>query len=70
MFETHVTVVGNVITAIGKRRFDDGTVVANFRVASTERRYARDAGTARVQRRGAHRRHELVERLRQPPTPR
>ena len=45
MFETHVTVVGNVITTIGKRRFDDGTVVANFRVASTERRYDRDAGT-------------------------
>jgi single-strand DNA-binding protein len=44
MNETQVTVVGNVATPIGKRRLNDGTVVANFRVGSTERRYDRVAG--------------------------
>jgi single-strand DNA-binding protein len=41
MNETQVTVVGNVVTAISKRRLDDGTVVANFRVGNNERRYDR-----------------------------
>jgi single-strand DNA-binding protein len=43
MNETQVTVVGNVVTAISTRRFDDGTVVANFRVGNNERRYDRAA---------------------------
>ncbi len=44
MYETHVTVVGNVATAIAKNRLGDGTVVANFRVGSTQRRYDRASG--------------------------
>jgi single-strand DNA-binding protein len=45
VYETQVTVVGNVVTPIGRRRFNDGTVVANFRVGTSERRYDRAAGT-------------------------
>jgi single-strand DNA-binding protein len=44
MFETHVTIVGNVVTPVDHRRSTDGRVVANFRVGSTERRYDRVAG--------------------------
>jgi single-strand DNA-binding protein len=44
MYETHVTVVGNVATAIAQHRLADGTVVANFRVGSTQRRYDRASG--------------------------
>ena len=44
MNETHVTVVGNLVTAVDTHRFADGGVVANFRVASTERRYDRASG--------------------------
>ena len=39
MYETHVTVVGNLATAVDRHRLADGRTVANFRVASTERRY-------------------------------
>ena len=39
MYETHVTVVGNLATAVDRQRLADGRTVANFRVASTERRY-------------------------------
>ena len=46
MFETHLTVVGRLCSAVDERRMADGTVVANFRVASTERR--RDRGGAWV----------------------
>jgi single-strand DNA-binding protein len=44
MYETHVTVVGRVATDIGHNRLNNGTAVANFRVASTERRYDRATG--------------------------
>jgi single-strand DNA-binding protein len=44
MYETHVTVVGRLATDIGQNRLSDGTAVANFRVASTERRYDRATG--------------------------
>jgi hypothetical protein len=44
MYETHVTVVGNVVTPINPRRLADGTLVANFRVGSSERRYDRATG--------------------------
>ena len=44
MYETHMTVVGNLATAVSERRFADGTAVANFRVASTERRFDRSSG--------------------------
>ena len=43
MFETHLTVVGKLITGVEQRRFADGSVVANFRIVSTERRYDQDA---------------------------
>ncbi|MFD0817520.1 single-stranded DNA-binding protein, partial [Micromonospora zhanjiangensis] len=43
MFDTHVTVVGNVLTAPEWRRTtQSGTLVANFKVASTARRLDRD----------------------------
>jgi single-strand DNA-binding protein len=44
MFETHMTVVGKLVTGVDQRRFADGSVVANFRVVSTERRYDRAGG--------------------------
>jgi single-strand DNA-binding protein len=43
MYETHLTVVGTVITAVKRRRLPDGTSVASFRIASNERRYNRAA---------------------------
>jgi single-strand DNA-binding protein len=45
MYETQVTVVGNLLTDVGERRLNNGTVVANFRVASKERRFDRAGGT-------------------------
>ena len=44
MYETHVTVVGRLATEIGHSRLNNGTAVANFRIASTERRYDRATG--------------------------
>ena len=45
MYETQVTVVGNLLTDVDNHRLNDGTVVANFRVASKERRFDRSGGT-------------------------
>ena len=45
MYETQVTVVGNLLTDVDNHRLNDGTVVANFRVASKERRFDRAGGT-------------------------
>lgn len=45
MFDTYVTVVGNVLTAPEWRRTtQSNTLVANFKVASTARRLDRDSG--------------------------
>ncbi|MFD6648320.1 single-stranded DNA-binding protein [Micromonospora chalcea] len=45
MFDTYVTIVGNVLTAPEWRRTtQSGTLVANFKVASTARRLDRDSG--------------------------
>lgn len=45
MFDTHVTIVGNVLTAPEWRRTtQSNTLVANFKVASTARRLDRDSG--------------------------
>lgn len=45
MFDTYVTVIGNVLTAPEWRRTtQSGTLVANFKVASTARRLDRDTG--------------------------
>ena len=44
MNETTVTVVGNLVDDPRLRQIENGTVVASFRVASTSRRYDRDAG--------------------------
>ncbi|MGC4893017.1 single-stranded DNA-binding protein [Micromonospora sp. DT31] len=45
MFDTYVTIVGNVLTAPEWRRTtQSGTLVANFKVASTARRLDRDTG--------------------------
>jgi single-strand DNA-binding protein len=45
MFETYVTVVGNVLTAPQWRRTSNtGSLVANFKVASTARRLDRENG--------------------------
>ncbi|MER6399475.1 single-stranded DNA-binding protein [Kitasatospora sp. NPDC086009] len=41
MNETQVTVIGNVATEVSCTRTADGVAVANFRLASTERRYDR-----------------------------
>jgi single-strand DNA-binding protein len=45
MFETHLTVVGTLITPVNRRWLPDGAAVANFRVASNERRYDRATET-------------------------
>jgi hypothetical protein len=42
MHETYTTVVGNIATPVDLRNLQDGTVLANFRVATTERRRDRD----------------------------
>ena len=45
MFETNLAVIGNVLTAPEWRRTStDNTLVANFRVASTSRRFDRETG--------------------------
>ncbi|MFI9641044.1 single-stranded DNA-binding protein [Micromonospora sp. NPDC051925] len=45
MFDTYVTIVGNVLTAPEWRRTaQSNTLVANFKVASTARRLNRDSG--------------------------
>ncbi|NLU80839.1 single-stranded DNA-binding protein [Micromonospora sp. HNM0581] len=45
MFDTHMTIVGNVLTAPEWRRTaQSNTLVANFKVASTARRLDRDSG--------------------------
>ena len=44
MFETNIVVVGNVLTAPEWRRTSNHTLVANFRVASTARRFDRGSG--------------------------
>ncbi len=44
MFETTLTVVGNLATGVDTHRLADGTVLAKFRNASTERRYDRAEG--------------------------
>ncbi|MEV7983665.1 single-stranded DNA-binding protein [Micromonospora sp. NPDC085948] len=45
MFDTYVTIVGNVLTAPEWRRTSQSnTLVANFKVASTARRLDRDSG--------------------------
>lgn len=41
MFETHLTVIGTLITNVSRRRLADGGAVVNFRVASNERRFDR-----------------------------
>jgi len=46
MFDTYVTIVGNVLTAPEWRRTKHtGTLVASFRVASTARRFDRESNT-------------------------
>jgi single-strand DNA-binding protein len=44
VFETNIVVVGNVLTAPEWRRTSSQALVANFRVASTARRFDRDSG--------------------------
>lgn len=41
MYETHLTAVGTLITAVDKRRFADGTTKVHFRIACNERRFDR-----------------------------
>ncbi|HEY4420112.1 MAG TPA: single-stranded DNA-binding protein [Pseudonocardia sp.] len=47
MYETYTTVVGNIATRVDLRNLQDGTVLASFRVATTERRRDRDTGSWR-----------------------
>jgi single-strand DNA-binding protein len=44
MNETYVTVVGNAVDAPTRRALENGTSVCNFRVASTARRFDKEAG--------------------------
>lgn len=44
MYETVVTVVGNIATDVYERRTNEGAAVANFGVVSTERRYDKETG--------------------------
>lgn len=44
MNDTTVTVVGNAVDTPARRVLDNGTSVVGFRVASTARRFDRDAG--------------------------
>lgn len=43
MFETTMTMVGRLASAVQTHRFPDGTVKASFRVVSNERRFDRKA---------------------------
>ncbi|MBL7260376.1 single-stranded DNA-binding protein [Paractinoplanes lichenicola] len=46
MFDTNLVVVGNVLAAPEWRRFESsGSVVANFRIASTARRFDRESNS-------------------------
>lgn len=45
MFETPITICGNVIDAPNQHRFESGSTVTNFRLASTARRYDKASGT-------------------------
>ncbi len=45
MYETHLTVVGTLISPVNRRRLPDGTSVVSFRVASNERRFDRPTAT-------------------------
>lgn len=45
MYETHLTAVGTLITAVDKRRFADGTTKVHFRIACNERRFDRIQNT-------------------------
>lgn len=45
MYETQVTVVGNLVTDVDRHRLNDGTALAKFRIGSTERRYDKASGT-------------------------
>jgi single-strand DNA-binding protein len=47
MHETYTTVVGNIATRVDLRNLQDGTVLASFRVATTERKRDRDTGSWR-----------------------
>jgi single-strand DNA-binding protein len=47
MHETYTTVVGNIATRVDLRNLPDGTVLASFRVATTERKRDRDTGSWR-----------------------
>jgi single-strand DNA-binding protein len=47
MHETYTTVVGNIATRVELRNLQDGTVLASFRVATTERKRDRDTGSWR-----------------------
>jgi single-strand DNA-binding protein len=49
MFETQVTVVGNMATAVKSRRLPSGDLVATFRIASNERRRAAAGGDEWIQ---------------------
>ncbi|MGE3289169.1 MAG: single-stranded DNA-binding protein [Pseudonocardia sp.] len=42
--ETVTTIVGNIASTVGKRTLTDGTVVASFRLASSERRWNKAEG--------------------------
>lgn len=44
MYETQLTVVGRLATDVDGRRLNSGTTVANFRIASTERRFDQAGG--------------------------
>jgi len=44
MYETQLTVVGRLATEVDGRRLNSGTTVANFRIASTERRFDQAGG--------------------------
>jgi len=44
MNETTVTIIGNVITDVKARRTAEGARVANFRIASNERRFDKATG--------------------------
>jgi single-strand DNA-binding protein len=45
MYETQVTVVGNLVTDVDRHRLNDGTALAKFRIGSTERRFDKASGT-------------------------
>ncbi len=42
MFDTTITIVGNVVSQPERRRLESGATVVNFRIASTSRRYDKE----------------------------